>query len=560
MNIQDVGYQTALQDFNEARARASMQEVISRLTGTSNELLSYNEVAQKLKLKVGNERGIQEIPLNAIVGSVGRYTDFTNTFLPRRDDDREHWANIKAALDNPNGNVLPPVDVYKVGEVYFVLDGHERVSVARQEGFTYIQAHVIEVKAELSVGPDIHLDDIIIQLEYNSFLEQTDIAHLRPETNLLVTVPGQYKKLAEHIQVHRYFMGLDFHRDISYPEAVSHWYDAVYLPLTEPIRERGLLRWFPGRTEADLYLWVSEHRSLLERHLGSPISFEAAVADLAIVENPNAAGAPDPVLAPKAKGFNRYIDHLFSDILVPLDGTSQGWLALEQAALIARREQASLHGLHVVDINTDIEAPETAQVEAHFNQYCQQANLSEYLKDALAIVKGNIADQVCQRALLTDLIVMGVHQSDAALTSNLRSIIWRSARPMLIIPCRRVSPMEHVLLAFDGSLKSREALFVAAYLVQRWKISLTVLTISEGGQVAVSAPDYAQAYLTHHKIPADFIALDGSLDLFLDVIKERAIDLILMGGYSGTALKEITIGNALDFLLHHADCPLLICR
>ena len=557
---QNLGYQSALQDFNDARAKASIQEVISRLTGTSNELLSYNEVAEKLKLKVGTERGIQEIPLNAIVGSVGRYTDFTNTFLPRRDADRERWANVKAALDDPSGAALPPIDVYKVGEVYFVLDGNERVSVARQEGFTYIQAHIIEVKAEISVGPDIHLDDIIIQLEYNDFLNQTDIVHLRPETNLLVTAPGQYKKLAEHIQVHRYFMGLDFHRDISYPEAVSHWYDAVYLPVTEPIRERGLLRWFPGRTEADLYLWVSEHRALLEQHLGSPISLEAAVADLAIVEDPNAENTPNPPLTSKPKGFNRYIDHLFSDILVPLDGTSQGWMALEQAAVIARHEQAALHGLHIVDINASVESPEAAQVQAYFNQYCQQANLSEYLKDALAIVKGNIPDQVCQRALFTDLIVMAVHQSDAPLTTNLRSIIWRSARPMLILPSRRVSQLEHALLAFDGSLKSREALFVAAYLVQRWKIKLTVLTVSEGGQVAVSAPDYAYAYLTRHKIQADFLAIDGSLDVFLDAMKERAIDLVLMGGYSGTALKEITIGNALDFLLHNADCPLLICR
>jgi hypothetical protein len=97
-------------------------------------------------------------------------------------------------------------------------------------------------------------------------------------------------------------------------------------------------------------------------------------------------------------------------------------------------------------------------------------------------------------------------------------------------------------------------------MVQRWNISLTVLTVSEGDQVATSAPDYAHFYLSRHKIQADFMTMDGPLEVFLDVIRERSIDLILMGGYSGTALKEINIGTALTFLLREADCPLLICR
>jgi hypothetical protein len=84
MPINNVNYQSALQDFNEARLKASMQEALARLTGKSNELLSYEEVAQKLKLRARSDRGVHEIPVKAIVGSVGRYTDFTRTFLPRR--------------------------------------------------------------------------------------------------------------------------------------------------------------------------------------------------------------------------------------------------------------------------------------------------------------------------------------------------------------------------------------------------------------------------------------------------------------------------------------------
>ena len=96
MPINNINYQSALQDFNEAHRKASLQEALARLTGKSNELLSYDEVAQKLKLRARADRGFQEIPIKAIVGSVGRYTDFTRTFLPRKAEDPDRWARVKA--------------------------------------------------------------------------------------------------------------------------------------------------------------------------------------------------------------------------------------------------------------------------------------------------------------------------------------------------------------------------------------------------------------------------------------------------------------------------------
>ena len=101
--INKINYQSALQDFNEARLKASMEEALARLTGKSNELLSYDEIAQKLKLQARADRGVHTIPVKAIVGSVGRYSDFTRTFLPRRAEDQERWARVKAAMDDPVG-------------------------------------------------------------------------------------------------------------------------------------------------------------------------------------------------------------------------------------------------------------------------------------------------------------------------------------------------------------------------------------------------------------------------------------------------------------------------
>jgi hypothetical protein len=158
MPINRINYQSALQDFNDARLKGSLQEALARLTGKSNELLSYDEVAQKLKLRARSDRGIQEIPVDAIVGSVGRYTEFTRTFLPRRLEDQDRWARVKAVMIETG---LEPIEVYKVGEVYFVLDGNHRVSIARQEGFEFIEAHVIEVNTNIPITPDLQPDDLI---------------------------------------------------------------------------------------------------------------------------------------------------------------------------------------------------------------------------------------------------------------------------------------------------------------------------------------------------------------------------------------------------------------
>ena len=125
-------FQMAIQDFQSARQKAGIQEVLARITGKSTRLLSYEEVAEKLKLHARTERGIQQVPLDAIVGSVGRYTDFTRTFLPRRAGDQQRWANVKTAFLEYDAN-LPPIELYKVGEVYFVVDGNHRVSIAKQE-------------------------------------------------------------------------------------------------------------------------------------------------------------------------------------------------------------------------------------------------------------------------------------------------------------------------------------------------------------------------------------------------------------------------------------------
>lgn len=560
MPINTVNYQAALQDFNEAHLKASLQEALARLTGKTNELLSYDEVAQKLKLRGRSDRGIQEIPIKAIVGSVGRYTDFTRTFLPRRQVDQERWARVKAVMDDPVGKGIEPIEVYKVGEAYFVLDGNHRVSIAQQGGFEFIEAHVIEVKTEVPVTPDLQPDDLIIKAEYADFLEKTGIKTLFPNVDLSVTIPGQYAKLLEHIEVHRYYMGLNLQREVTYSEAVAHWYDEIYLPFIDPLRERGMLRWFPDRTETDLYLWVSKHRTTLESEVGWSIRPDIAIANLAAEASSHASGEESiPGTWRSTKIFDRYTDRLFLDILVPVSGSEDGWQALEQAILVAQKEKANLHGLHTVPSQMDLENPDVLAIQTQFTDRCRETNLN----GKLVIEQGIVSERISKRGLLSDLLVLNVaHPPESglsALKSGLRTILWRSARPILTVP-GRTSPMNHALLAFDGSVKSKEALFIAAYAAERWKTHLTVMTLSEKGSVPSTVQDYARTYLELHEIEADFVYMKGSSDSFLDVGRERDVDLILMGSYSGTALKEVIIGSMVNHLLREFEYPILICR
>ncbi len=552
----NLNYLSALQDFNNARRKASIQEILARLAGKSSELLSYEEVAEKLKLNVRTERGIFDIPLKAIVGSVGRYNEFSRDFLPLKSDDQIRWARVKTLVDDPSSTGLPPIEVYKVGEVYFVLDGNHRVSIARQEGFEFVMAHVIEVKTDIPLTADTQPDDLIIKAEYADFLDQTGFANLRPGVDLSVTVPGQYDKLLEHIQVHRYFMGIDFQRDIPYPEAVGHWYDNVYTSITEPVRERGLMRWFPGRTETDLYLLVSEYRAGLESELGWSISPQAAAQNLATRENPR-ININDTGSWRMAKMMDRYTDCLFKEILVPITGLQESWLALEQAALVAKKEESVLRGLHIIPSRTIMTDNQILEFQQSFDQRCQELKVTA----SLMVDKGSVSRQVCQRALLTDLIVLNTAHPPSpglpSLYSGLRAIIRESARPILTV-AKKTNPMDNALLAFNGSVKSKEALFVATYLAEKWHTRLTVLTV--GDDTAHSVQDYARSYLELHEIRADYVVKNGSRDIFLEIIQDYQINLVVIGSYGGRSFKEVVIDSPVNYLLRKTNCSLLICR
>jgi uncharacterized ParB-like nuclease family protein len=264
----------ARQDFQQARSRASLEQIMARLRGESAELLCYEDVQQILDEAGRKPQGLQEIPLKAIVGSVGRCSDFTRTFLPRRDDNIERWAGVEQAATGLAR--LPPIQVYQVDRAYFVLDGNHRVSVARRLGATHIAAYVIEVPSRVPLSPNTQPDELIIKIEQANFLKHTNLDRVRPDADVRVSVAGHFHKLQEHVEAHRYLMGLDLEREIPIAEAVAHWYDTVYMPVIEIVRQHTILADFPQRTEADLYLWISEHQRELEKSRGQAVEMQEA--------------------------------------------------------------------------------------------------------------------------------------------------------------------------------------------------------------------------------------------------------------------------------------------
>jgi hypothetical protein len=266
-------------DFRRARFQSFFNKVQAALSGKPRRLLAFDEVREKLHLGGPVYRGVQTVPLDRIIGSVDRYRDFDRLFLPTQSHTEDRWRRINRAWYEEIN--LPPVMLYKVGEVYFVVDGNHRVSVARDRGQTFIDAEVREVESRVPVTAGIQPEDLECLGERVEFLERTQLDRLYPEAVIKPTVLGGYDRLLEHISVHRYFMGIDQGRPVSEEEAVRHWFETLYLPVIEAVRQSAILEELPGRTETDLYLWSMDHLHFLNsREGGAPADPGRAAQDL----------------------------------------------------------------------------------------------------------------------------------------------------------------------------------------------------------------------------------------------------------------------------------------
>ena len=273
----DFTFSIANADFESALRKSFWHSILNWFFKNNNHLIDFDEIRKTIPWQGQFDLGIKEILLDDIIGSVGRYQDFDRSFLPRQSFLRGRWVNIdKARLEDI---ILPPIEVYKIGSAYFVKDGNHRVSVAREKGQVYIEGNVIEITTPIQIDANTDIDDLISKKEQIDFLVKTDIENLRPGANINLTLPGGYDKLIEHIQGHRWFLGEKRKREIPWKEAVTHWYDKVYMPLIKVIRSNKILNDFPKRSEADLYLWIIDHLWYLRQNLNEDISMEDAATN-----------------------------------------------------------------------------------------------------------------------------------------------------------------------------------------------------------------------------------------------------------------------------------------
>jgi hypothetical protein len=264
-------------DFTRARRKAFIHDIVAFLFGENNDLLSFDEVQRSLRARGQAYSGVRPVEVAKIVGSVDRYKDFDRAFLPTQSRTARRWMSIDRA--HYESIHLPPVSLFKVGDLYFVRDGHHRVSVAREQGVEFIDAEVIQVQTRVSINGKLRPEGLVIIGEYSDFLEQTGLDRLRPDQRIEFSIPGQYLTLLQHVETHRYFLGQERQCDVSWEEAVMSWYDRLYLPIVRIIRERNVLAHFPHRTEADLYIWIMDHLHYLKEQYGPDFSPEAATDD-----------------------------------------------------------------------------------------------------------------------------------------------------------------------------------------------------------------------------------------------------------------------------------------
>jgi hypothetical protein len=198
---------------------------------------------------------MRTIPVGQIVGTDGRGNDFDRDFLPLRPGMRERWRRLEQAF--PDGD-FPPIVAYRLGDAYFVLDGHHRVALARQRGMRTIDADVTELHARFHLPADADLVQLVQAEQQRFFLEESGLADT-PEP-IRLSSPSGYLELLENVQVHGYHLVLEAGHVLTREAIATDWYERIYLPAIAAIRAEALDDVYPDATPADLFLHVYRRR------------------------------------------------------------------------------------------------------------------------------------------------------------------------------------------------------------------------------------------------------------------------------------------------------------
>jgi hypothetical protein len=252
----------ARDDFVRARRRQALSAIRRRLHGRSatyDVLLPFDEVVAALGRRGSRDLGVHEISLDSIVGSVDRRTGFDRLFRPTSDDVEQRFKRVNAALRR--GEQVPPIDVFRVGDVHFVQDGHHRVAAARTLDWTTIEAHVVEVITAVGADRDLRLEDLPLKGHERLFAERVPLPQSM-RARIELHRAEDYASLAECVEAWAFrciqLRGVLFDR----AQAAEAWFVDEYEPALRLLRDAGLLT---DGTETEAYLRLSAERYQLMR-------------------------------------------------------------------------------------------------------------------------------------------------------------------------------------------------------------------------------------------------------------------------------------------------------
>lgn len=252
----------AQNDFLRARRRATVARLVARLRLLPDDvgvILPYEEVIQALGFVSERSVGLRVVPLVAIVGTVDRGRDFDRRFRPTSGRVRSRWEHIAAAMRR--GESLPPVDLIKVGEIYFVRDGHHRVSVAHALGRTDIDAYVTEVVTRVDADRTIKLTDLPLKSHERVFFERVPLPDAA-RSEISFSDPWDYARLAESVEAWGFRATQQRGEPIERRENAFAWLEQEYRPVVAMLREADLIH---DSTETEAYLRVAGERYRLLR-------------------------------------------------------------------------------------------------------------------------------------------------------------------------------------------------------------------------------------------------------------------------------------------------------
>jgi hypothetical protein len=220
-------------------------------------LLELDEVERRLKPFGRRYMGVRAIPIDALVGTDSRSSSFSRDFRPLHTASRDRLRSLEQAFGE---GVLPPIVVVKLGEAYFVIDGHHRAALARRTGADMIDADVTELIARVPLPAGADMLEVVLRELERIFLEDSGLAEARPGVRLAVSRPAHYLELLENVQVHGYHMMRERGRVLENGEIAANWYDAIYTPTLAAIDSLQLGRVYRDAPPGDLFLVLHRHR------------------------------------------------------------------------------------------------------------------------------------------------------------------------------------------------------------------------------------------------------------------------------------------------------------